>query len=145
MKNAKRVMGKAPVKNVHTERMTEFATKTAASITEAINRSGSLNHSDGKVNVHIHVGDIILIGFDEAIDAEEWGMRENNTEIIGAPTSNGKRRQKANVASEQTDNKKTSRSVSFKKGALELNATENAEPFKQSAVTKKSARKKLSK
>ncbi|MDN3988802.1 hypothetical protein [Zwartia vadi] len=138
-------MSKNPAKNVHTVRMTDFATKTAASITEAISRSGSLNHSDGKVNVHIHVGDIILIGFDEAIDAEEWGMRENNTEIIGAPTSNGKRRQKENVSSEQTDNKKTSRSVSFKKGALELNATEHAEPVKQSAATKKSTRKKMSK
>ena len=145
MKTVKKVMGQTPARNVHTQHMTDFATKTAASVTEAISRSGALSHSDGKVNVHIHVGDIILIGFDEAIDAEEWGMRENNTEIIGEQTSTGKRRQKTNVASEQTDNKKTSRSVSFKKGAFELNATEHAEPFKQSAATKKPVRKKMSK
>ena len=143
MRTAKKVIKKIPVKNVHADNITEFATKTAASITQAISRSGQLKDLDGKVNVHIHVGDIILIGFDEAIDAEEWGMKENNTEINGASKSTAKQRQKLNA--EPTDNKKTSRSVSFKKGALELNATEHAEPFKKSAATKKSVRKKINK
>jgi hypothetical protein len=145
MRIAKKAIKKVPGKNRQTENLTDFATKTAASITEAISRSGQFNHSDGKVNVNIHVGDIILIGFDEAIDAEEWGMRENNTEIIGDKRSPGKTQKNTKADAEQNENKKISRTVSFKKGALQLNATENSEPMKKSTASKKSILKTAAK
>ena len=145
MRTAKKAIKKVPGKNRQTENLTDFATRTASSITEAISRSGQFSHSDGKVNVHIHVGDIILIGFDEAIDAEEWGMRENNTEIIGGKGSPGKTQKNTKVDAEPNENKKISRSVSFKKGALQLNATENSEPMKKSTASKKSIRKTAAK
>ena len=117
MRTAKKVIKKVPGKNLQTENLAGFATKTAASITEALTRSGQFNHSDGKVNVHIHVGDIILIGFDEAIDAEEWGMRENNTEIIGGKASAAKARKNNKTETDPNENKKISRSINFKKGS----------------------------
>lgn len=145
MKTANKAIKKVPGKNRQTENLTDFATKTAASITEAIRRSGQFNHSDGKVNVHIHVGDIILIGFDEAIDAEEWGMRENNTEIIGEKASSGAVRKNPKAESDPNENKKISRTVNFKKGQLQLNATEHSEPVKDSSSTKKAAQKRVTK
>jgi hypothetical protein len=145
MRTAKKAIKKVPGKNRQTENLTGFATKTAASITEALTRSGHFNHSDGKVNVHIHVGDIILIGFDEAIDAEEWGMRENNTEIIGGKASTTGARKNKKAEADPNENKKISRTVNFKKGELQLNATEHSEPIKKSAPAKRPARKKMTK
>ncbi len=145
MKIAKKATKKVPGINRQTENLTDFATKTAASITQAISRSGQFSHSDGKVNVHIHVGDIILIGFDEAIDAEEWGMRENNTEIIGGKASAPGARKNSKADVDPNENKKVSRSVNFKKGALELNATEHSEPAKGSTSAKKATRKNAAK
>ena len=86
-----------------------------------------------------------MMGFDEAIDAEEWGMRENNTEIIGgkAPAAGVRKNSSADV--DPNENKKISRSVNFKKGALELNATEHSEPAKGAAPAKKAIRKKVAK
>ncbi len=145
MRIAKKVVKKTPGNNLQTKNLTDFATKTATSITEAITRSGQFNHTDGKVNVHIHVGDIILIGFDEAIDAEEWGMRENNTEIIGGKASAASARKNAKAEVDPNENKKISRSINFKKGALQLNATEHSEPMKDSSPVKKTALKKSTK
>lgn len=145
MKTAKKVIKKVPAKNRQTENLAGFATKTAASITEALTRSGQFNHSDGKVNVHIHVGDIILIGFDEAIDAEEWGMRENNTEVIGGEASATRARKNSKTEANPNDSKKISRTVNFKKGELQLNATEHSEPAKKPVPTKRTGRKKIMK
>lgn len=144
MSAAKKVIKKTPGINRQTENITSFATKTATSITEALTRNGHLNHSDGKVNIHIHVGDIILIGFDEAIDAEEWGMRENNTEITGGKAPAAARKNNKAEA-EPNKNKKISRTVNFKKGELQLNATEHSEPLKKAAPAKRPARKNSTK
>ena len=138
-KTTKRVLGK----NRQTENLTEFATKTATSITEAISQSHRFGQVDGKVNVHIHVGDIILIGFDEAIDAEEWGMRENNTEIIGGKASGNNSRKTVKAEVDPNKNKKITRSIQFKKGALQLNALENSEPIKKLSPPKKATKKSL--
>lgn len=145
MSVAKRAIKQIPGKSRQTENYTDFATKTATSITEALIRSGHFNHSDGKVNVHIHVGDIILIGFDEAIDAEEWGMRENNTEIIGGQASTTESRKQNKAEADPNKNKKITRTVNFKKGELQLNATENSEPVKRQMPAKRPVRKKITK
>ena len=119
----------------------DIAAKTASVITDAIARSKKLGAADGKINIHVHVGDVILIGFDEAIDAEEWGMRENNTEVIGGKASKARPSPSTDAEAEANKNKKTSRSIQFRKGALELSATEHSEPT-QTASTKKRPTKK---
>lgn len=110
--------------------------RTASTIADAIALGSKFSQADGKVNIHIHVGDIILLGFDEAIDAEEWGMRENNTEIFEGANSQSKRR----AASEPQDkdaNRKTSRTINVRKGPLQLLAVENSEPVKRSGTRMK--------
>lgn len=116
------------------------AAKTAAAISTVISqiqKSQGLKSDDGKMNINIHIGDIILIGFDEAIDAEEWGMRENNTEIIGAHSSRSKPQNRADSNAAADENRKTMRSIKFKKGALELNALENSEPAERKPSPKR--------
>ena len=63
-----------------------LATAAVTEATSRITKAGFGKSADGKITVHVHIGDVIMMGFDEAIDAEEWGMRENNTEIIGVST-----------------------------------------------------------
>ena len=144
MRSSKKAIKRVPTKNIKSANLTDFAVKTAASVTDAVSRHHQFGQSDGKINVHIHVGDIILIGFDEAIDAEEWGMRENNTEIIGGKGTSRQQKLTASRDSDPNENKKTSRSVSFKKGALQLNATEHSEPFKKATPAKRTTRARKS-
>lgn len=119
----------------------DIAAKTASVIADAIARSKKIGAADGKINIHVHVGDVILIGFDEAIDAEEWGMRENNTEVIGGKGRTGKQLASTDSEAEANQDKKISRSIQFRKGALELSAVENSEPS-HTASTKKNTIKK---
>lgn len=145
MRTTKKVMKRIPASSSNSANLTDSAVNTAAKIAETFSKSAKLDSTDGKINIHIHVGDIILIGFDEAIDAEEWGMRENNTEIIGnhGVASKGKTSSTANA--EPADHKKTARSVSFQKGDLKLNATEHAEPLQTKSPSKGSVRRKKAK
>ena len=142
MRTAKKAMKRIPASSSKSASLTDSAVNTAAKIAETFSKSAKLDSADGKINIHIHVGDIILIGFDEAIDAEEWGMRENNTEIVGKSgvASKGKASPTANA--DPVDNKKTARSVSFQKGNLKLNATEHAEPLNTKASSKGGVKRK---
>ncbi len=68
--------------STNTNQKTELATKAATAIANAVTQAnkGKLGKSkDGKVIVHVHIGDVIMMGFDEAVDAEEWGVTEKNT------------------------------------------------------------------
>ena len=136
MRTTKKAMKRIPASSSKTASLTDSAVNTAAKIAETFSKSAKLDSADGKINIHIHVGDIILIGFDEAIDAEEWGMRENNTEIIGKNGATSKGKSSTTAKAEPADHKKTARSVSFQKGDLKLNATEHAEPILNKAPSK---------
>jgi len=88
--------------------------------------------ADAKV-INIHIGDNITFGFDEGVDAEEWGMTENNnaTDATGA---------KPNPASSPTapsDRPNAFRKIDFRKGDLVLVATED--PVKEPASEKTAA------
>ena len=86
MRSTRTAAKRVTKKSSQSDGKTDLAIKATAAITEAISRStkaGFGKNADGKITVHVHIGDVIMMGFDEAIDAEEWGMRENNTEIIG--------------------------------------------------------------
>jgi len=147
MATARKAAKKTISKTAKTDQRADLAAKTASVITAAIaqtNKTWSGKTSDGKVTVHVHIGDVIMLGFDEAIDAEEWGMRENNTEITnGRSTKSKPANSKANATAADPDaNRKISRAVKLKKGSLELNAIENSEPARKKIARKKVAAKK---
>jgi len=143
MATARKAAKKTVSKTAKTDHRADLAAKTASVITAAIaqtNKTWSGKTGDGKVTVHVHIGDVIMLGFDEAIDAEEWGMRENNTEITnGRSTKSKPANTKANATVADPDaNRKISRAVKLKKGSLELNAIENSEPARKKVAAKKS-------
>jgi len=126
------------------DQRTLLATNAASAITDAISRSYKASRgkgNDGKITVNVHVGDIIMMGFDEAIDAEEWGMRENNTEIIDGSGKTGKSRRGTKAEPVDPDaNRKITREIKLRKGSLEFNAREDSAPAAEKSV-KKVARK----
>lgn len=48
---------------------------------------GVVSGEPGPGGIKIHVGDVFLVGFDEAIDAEEWGMTERNVQLAASVAS----------------------------------------------------------
>jgi hypothetical protein len=96
-----------------------LAARAAKAVTKAISRStkGAGKRGKDDMDIHVHVGDVVMMGFDEAVDAEEWGARE-------------------------TKGRKVRRSISLSKGKLRLQAVERSEPAKKK---KKAAKKPASK
>lgn len=131
MASRKRTPPKTVAKRNNSNQKTDLATKAASAVANAISQAnkGKLGkNSDGKVTVHVHIGDVIMMGFDEAVDAEEWGVTEKNTEIIGGRRSKGSVARGLDADGLAEKNRKIVRSIRFKKGALELDATENSQP-----------------
>jgi len=131
-------MKKAPSKtrkNSETSRLhahqADIASKIATAVTGVVTKksklTGSSNANEG-ITVNIHVGDIYLIGFDEAIDAEEWGMRETNTEVIGAASRGQKSTPPTDADALADKNRVIARRIDFSKGGVKLVATENSKP-----------------
>ena len=88
--------------------------------------------------INVQVGDIVLVGFDEAIDAEEWGMRETNVDA-GASAGKGLTPEQAKIINQQqnpNDNRTTSRRVDIRKGGVVLYLSEDSAPIANSAVSK---------
>lgn len=122
---------------------TDLATKAASAVANAISQAnkGKLGKNlDGKVTVHVHIGDVIMMGFDEAVDAEEWGVTEKNTEIIGGRRSKAVAARGLDADGLAEKNRKISRSIRFKKGALELDAIENSQPAQKKLTRKAKSR-----
>ncbi len=144
MATRKHAAKKTISKTIKSDSRTELASKAVSAIMAAITQSKnglSSNVTDPKMTINVHIGDIILLGFDEAIDAEEWGMRENNTEIISDMAGKEKARQSANTDALTDENRKISRSIKLKKGSLELIANENSNPAKKSSRAKRLIKK----
>jgi hypothetical protein len=83
--------------------------------------------ADAKV-INIHIGDNLTFGFDEGIDAEEWGMTENNNDPAAAGANPAEPGVKPNPEKPQGFRK-----IDFRKGDLVLIATE--EPVKPADQT----------
>ena len=120
------------------------STRTAALVTKAIAKARKAAGKAGEdMDVHVHVGDVVMMGFDEAVDAEEWGMRETNNEIAGG---RGRGRRAARESDPQDEkNRKVNRSIRFRKGALRLEAVERSQPARKKKAVKKAAPKKPAK
>lgn len=109
----------------------DIAGRIAAAVTGAVGKKTKLtgpSSSNGGATVNIHIGDIYLIGFDEAIDAEEWGMRETNTEIVGGASRSKNTTSPANEDALANKNRVIARKIDFSKGGVKLVATENSKP-----------------
>lgn len=110
-------MARKPTKSKNSS-LIDSTAKATQSIAQAI--TGRRKGSEG-ISIHVHVGDLFLIGFDEAIDAEEWGAREVNND-----GSAGSARSLAQQDAEPE--RKTKRRISFRKGDVQVTADEEAEP-----------------
>ncbi len=139
MATRKRITRKTVAANNRSDQKTNLATKAATAVANAISQAnkGKLGkNSDGKITVHVHIGDVIMMGFDEAVDAEEWGVTEKNTEIISGTRSKGSVSRSLDADGLAEKNRKVSRSIRFKKGALELDATERSQPARKTGNKK---------
>jgi hypothetical protein len=97
--------------------------KTAANAEAILKKlSGLPAFADAKV-INIHIGDNLTFGFDEGIDAEEWGMTENNLDPAAAGANSANPGFKPNPEKPQGFRK-----IDFRKGDLVLIASE--EPVK---------------
>lgn len=110
------------------ETATNNAVTKATSAAEAVlKKLPSLpGASDAKV-INIHIGDIFTFGFDEGIDAEEWGMVDNQNESVQAATP-GQGATPANPKTVATpaphEKPATYRKIDFRKGDVVMIATE---------------------
>ena len=75
-----------------TAKQMALAARAAKAVTKAISQSkkGSGKRGKDDMDIHVHVGDVVMMGFDEAVDAEEWGARETNNEVAGKAGGRGK-------------------------------------------------------
>lgn len=109
------------------------AAKAAETLANALTRGGK---SRNGLSIHIHVGDLFLMGFDEAIDAEEWGATEGGKKRAG-----GTRRADEKAEAKQ----KTRRVLNFRKGDVSITAAEDAKPARAARTAKRPARKRAAK
>lgn len=119
-------MPKKPARSRNANAVGNAAT-AAQSIAQAV--TGRRKNSEG-ISIHVHVGDLFLIGFDEAIDAEEWGAREVNHDGTGGAA--------ARQAAEPE--RKTKRRLSVRKGDVHVTADEDAEPAGLPRARKRAAK-----
>jgi len=100
---------------------TTAVTKATAAAEAVLKKLPSIpGAADAKV-INIHIGDIFTFGFDEGIDAEEWGMVDNQNESGQAATPG---QPKATVTPAPHEKPSTYRKIDFRKGDVVLIATE---------------------
>lgn len=109
------------------------AAVAAQSIADMV--QGKRRNSEG-LTIHVHVGDLFLIGFDEAIDAEEWGAREVSND-------GGSLAKAARAKRDAEPERKTKRRLSLRKGNVLLTADEEAEPAGRAANSRRKATAKV--
>lgn len=109
--------------------------RTAKAVAAAIATARKAAGKGGDdADIHVHVGDVVMMGFDEAVDAEEWGARETTTEAGGA----GRRSGRANDPQDEK-NRRVHRTITLRKGALKLRAVEKSHPVRRKKAAKKKA------
>lgn len=106
----------------------ESATKAAQAIAQSLAKTRRNNEG---ISVQVHIGDIYLIGFDEAIDAEEWGARE-----IASPDGKEGRRSRMTAEERAEVQRKSKRRLTFKKGRVHISASEDSEPMHRPRANK---------
>lgn len=142
-KTVKQSPRRTPTKPMAKTKQTAIAARAAQAVTDAISKSKKGSGKRGKdddTDIHIHVGDVVMMGFDEAVDAEEWGMRETNNEVASRAAGRGKAARRDTDAQDEKG-RKVRRSIMLRKGKLKLQAVERSEPAKKKKAAKKAAGK----
>jgi hypothetical protein len=100
----------------------DAAARTAQAVTQKLGETYGTNQP---INVHVQVGDIVVLGFDEGVDAEEWGMTEisNESGVAGG----GAKSASATVDQAAAGKRKIARSIDLRKGSIYLVAAEESE------------------
>lgn len=115
----------------------EAAAQTAQAITQKLGETYGTNQA---INVHVQVGDIVVLGFDEGIDAEEWGMTEISNEGGAAGGSSAKSAAvQADQAPATAGKRKIARSIDLRKGSIYLIASEESEAPEETAPSEAAA------
>lgn len=112
------------------------AAQTAQAITAKLGETYGTNQA---INVHVQVGDIVVLGFDEGIDAEEWGMTEISNEGAAAGSGTKGAAIKADQASATAGKRKVARSIDVRKGSIYLIASEESEALEETAPAEAAA------
>lgn len=134
-KAAKKTTRKAATKTLSHQKRTAKA--IASAIAKARKAAGKRGGDDA--DIHVHVGDVVMMGFDEAVDAEEWGARETNNERGAAKGRRGRSGRNADPQDEK--NRKVHRTITLRKGAMKLQAVEKSQPVKKKKAAKKARRR----
>jgi hypothetical protein len=100
----------------------EAAARTAQAVTQKL---GETYGTNTPINVHIQVGDIVVLGFDEGVDAEEWGMTEISYE--GGAAGAKSPAVQADQVPPTAGKRKIARSIDLRKGSIYLIAAEESE------------------
>lgn len=138
-KAAKKTTRTAAKKTLSHQKRTAKA--VASAIAKARKAAGKRGGDDA--DIHVHVGDVVMMGFDEAVDAEEWGARETNNKIGGGKGRGGRSAREADPQDEK--NRKIHRTITLRKGAMKLQAVEKSQPSRKKKTAKKSAKKSAKK
>jgi len=135
-KSAKKSPRKAarPASQGHAKRTSKVIAAAIAKARKAAGKRGD------DADIHVHVGDVVMMGFDEAVDAEEWGARETTNELGGAKGRRGRAGRKADQDDEK--NRKVHRTITLRKGTMRLQAVEKSQPLKKKKKAAKKAAKK---
>jgi hypothetical protein len=115
----------------------DAAARTAQAVTQKLGETYGTNQA---INVHVQVGDIVVLGFDEGIDAEEWGMTEISNEGA-APAATGAKNAaiQADQASATAGKRKIARSIDLRKGSIYLVAAEESEAVAEEVAVQEPA------
>lgn len=146
-KTAKQPLRPTATKLKTKNQQTAIAARAVKAVTDAIAKSmkgSGKRGNDDDTDIHIHVGDVLMMGFDEAVDAEEWGMRETNHEVAGRAAGRGKAA-KRDTDGQDEKGRKVRRSIMLSKGKLKLQAVERSEPAKKKKAAKKGTKKTVGK
>jgi len=108
----------------------DAAARTAQAITQKLGETYGTNQP---INVHVQVGDIVVLGFDEGVDAEEWGMTEISNEGSGASAGAKSAAVQADQAPATAGKRKIARSIDLRKGSIYLVAAEESEALEETA------------
>jgi hypothetical protein len=108
----------------------DAAARTAQAVTQKLGETYGTNQP---INVHVQVGDIVVLGFDEGVDAEEWGMTEISNEGGAAATGAKSAAIQADQAPSSAGKRKIARSIDLRKGSIYLIASEESEALEANA------------
>ncbi len=113
----------------------DAAARTAQAVTQKLGETYGTNQP---IHVHVQVGDIVVLGFDEGIDAEEWGMTEISNE--GAAGTGAKSAAiQADQASSTAGKRRVARSIDLRKGSIYLVAAEESEALAEDVAVQEPA------